>query len=287
MRLMKLISSYFKRIFSLPLFYLSILGITAICLFGAYTDGNPFVVQSFQNSLFISSYRNLIVLFAALPFSSVYCREWKERSAYYIVSRTSASESIIAYILVQVIVSFITVFVGMFLSVGILYITLPDFVDTSYVYKETFTQYINEKDGLFFLFILIYHYSVSVAAWSASGLMVSAFFMNSYIAVCSPLVVSYILELFTIGTGKYTDLWTMSISFATIAQAVMENPELLILDEPLNGLDKEGVEDMRKYLLNLKKDGKTIIIASHSAEDIDVLCDNVYEMEKGRIKKIR
>ena len=49
-----------------------------------------------------------------------------------------------------------------------------------------------------------------------------------------------------------------------LAQAVMENPELLILDEPLNGLDKEGVEDMRKYLLNLKKDGKTIIIASHS-----------------------
>ena len=72
-----------------------------------------------------------------------------------------------------------------------------------------------------------------------------------------------------------------------LAQAIMENPELLILDEPMNGLDKEGVEDMRKYLLNLKKDGKTILIASHSAEDIDVLCDNVYEMERGRIKKIR
>ena len=66
-----------------------------------------------------------------------------------------------------------------------------------------------------------------------------------------------------------------------LAQAMMENPELFILDEPMNGLDKEGVEDMRRYLLNLKKEGKTILLASHSAEDIAVLCDTVWEMDKG------
>lgn len=72
-----------------------------------------------------------------------------------------------------------------------------------------------------------------------------------------------------------------------LTQAIMENPDLLILDEPMNGLDKEGVADMRQYLLNLKEQGKTILIASHSAEDIDVLCDTVYEMDKGRLEKIR
>ena len=72
-----------------------------------------------------------------------------------------------------------------------------------------------------------------------------------------------------------------------LAQAIMENPDLLILDEPMNGLDKDGVADMRNYLLNLKEQGKTILIASHSAEDIDVLCDTVYEMDKGRLEKIR
>lgn len=66
-----------------------------------------------------------------------------------------------------------------------------------------------------------------------------------------------------------------------LAQAIMENPDLLILDEPMNGLDKDGVADMRKYLLDLKKQGKTIIIASHSAEDIEILCDTVCEMDKG------
>lgn len=65
------------------------------------------------------------------------------------------------------------------------------------------------------------------------------------------------------------------------AQAIMEDPSLLILDEPMNGLDKDGVRDMRQYLLSLKKAGKTILIASHSAEDIEVLCDTVCEMDKG------
>ena len=72
-----------------------------------------------------------------------------------------------------------------------------------------------------------------------------------------------------------------------LAQAVMEDPELLILDEPMNGLDKDGVKDMRQYLLDLKAQGKTILIASHSAEDIDVLCDTVCEMDKGRLEQIR
>jgi len=72
-----------------------------------------------------------------------------------------------------------------------------------------------------------------------------------------------------------------------LAQAIMENPDILILDEPMNGLDKEGVEDMRRYLLDFKKQGKTIIIASHSTEDIEVLCDTVSEMDKGMLTKIR
>ena len=53
--------------------------------------------------------------------------------------------------------------------------------------------------------------------------------------------------------------------------------------EPMNGLDKDGVQDMRRYLLHLKEQGKTILLASHSAEDISVLCDTVCEMDKGKL----
>ena len=72
-----------------------------------------------------------------------------------------------------------------------------------------------------------------------------------------------------------------------LAQAIMENPDILILDEPMNGLDKEGVADMRKYLLNLKEQGKTILLASHSAEDIEILCNTVCEMDKGRLTVVK
>lgn len=72
-----------------------------------------------------------------------------------------------------------------------------------------------------------------------------------------------------------------------LAQAIMENPDILILDEPMNGLDKDGVSDMRKYLLEFKEQGKTILIASHSAEDIEILCDTVCEMDKGVLTKIK
>lgn len=72
-----------------------------------------------------------------------------------------------------------------------------------------------------------------------------------------------------------------------IAQAIMEEPDILILDEPMNGLDKEGVVDIRKLFLNLKKKGKTMVIASHNTEDIAILCDRVFEMEHGVLIECR
>ncbi|MDD2960044.1 MAG: ATP-binding cassette domain-containing protein [Lachnospiraceae bacterium] len=72
-----------------------------------------------------------------------------------------------------------------------------------------------------------------------------------------------------------------------IAQAIMENPEFLILDEPFNGLDKHGVEEIRKILLDQKKAGKTILLASHNEEDIRILCDQVYEMDAGVLTLLR
>lgn len=68
-----------------------------------------------------------------------------------------------------------------------------------------------------------------------------------------------------------------------IAQAIMEKPKLLILDEPMNGLDNHGVEHIRSVLLSLKEKGVTIILASHFKEDISYLCDEVYQMDAGNL----
>lgn len=71
-----------------------------------------------------------------------------------------------------------------------------------------------------------------------------------------------------------------------IAQAIMENPKLLILDEPMNGLDESGVADIRNLLIDLKSKGVTILLASHNSEDIQLLCDSVYRMEKGMLSTV-
>jgi ABC-2 type transport system ATP-binding protein len=72
-----------------------------------------------------------------------------------------------------------------------------------------------------------------------------------------------------------------------IAQAIMENPSILVLDEPLNGLDKSGVAEMRSLIKSLRDKGKTMLLASHNQADIDELCDTVCEMDGGVLTVVK
>lgn len=80
------------------------------------------------------------------------------------------------------------------------------------------------------------------------------------------------------GVGKYSTGMKQRLG---IAQAIMENPDILILDEPMNGLDENMVNDMRTLFSRLREEGKLIIITSHICEDIDILCDEVYQVKNG------
>lgn len=70
-----------------------------------------------------------------------------------------------------------------------------------------------------------------------------------------------------------------------LAQAFMSNPELIILDEPTNALDEASVNNLRLRILDEKRKGATILLASHSAADIHILCDEIIYMESGKIAK--
>lgn len=70
-----------------------------------------------------------------------------------------------------------------------------------------------------------------------------------------------------------------------IAQAIMEDQEILLLDEPMSGLDIKGMENIRNLLLKLKHEGKTILIATHNKDDVEMLCDYVYEMKEGNLQR--
>lgn len=84
---------------------------------------------------------------------------------------------------------------------------------------------------------------------------------------------------------KYKNYSTGMKQKLKLAQALMEKPSVLILDEPFNGLDQESVSYFREELLKLKQKGVTMIITSHFWEDIEKLCDIVYEMKDGVLKK--
>lgn len=87
--------------------------------------------------------------------------------------------------------------------------------------------------------------------------------------------------------GKKVKKYSMGMrQRLAIAQAVMEKQQIQILDEPMNGLDKSGVEEIRQLLLELKERENTILIASHNPMDMELLCDSIYEMDSGTLNKI-
>lgn len=71
-----------------------------------------------------------------------------------------------------------------------------------------------------------------------------------------------------------------------IAQALLEDPPVLLLDEPLNGLDFESIKRIYNILEDQKKNGKIILVASHHEEDIRLLCDQVYWLKDGELCRI-
>lgn len=83
--------------------------------------------------------------------------------------------------------------------------------------------------------------------------------------------------------GKFSVGMKQRLAFA---QAIMESPKLLLLDEPFSGLDEDGVELVRNLIMQLnKKDGVTVLITSHIKEDIQVLCSRTFRIASGEVTK--
>ena len=72
-----------------------------------------------------------------------------------------------------------------------------------------------------------------------------------------------------------------------IAQAIMEDQDIIILDEPTNGLDEGGIKDIHKLIMDLKKKGKLVLLASHNKDDLNLLCDELYKIQSGKIEKLK
>lgn len=92
-----------------------------------------------------------------------------------------------------------------------------------------------------------------------------------------------VLDLEKIKSGKKNSMsmrWHLGIT-----QDIMKNQEEIILDVPVNGLDTNGIQQVKKLLVELKEQGRTILLVSHNYEDIEELCDVIYEMSMGKIQQ--
>ena len=98
-------------------------------------------------------------------------------------------------------------------------------------------------------------------------------------------IINWLTELNVDGNKKYKEYSLGMKQKLAIIQAIMEDPKIIILDEPFNGLDKKSHQQMINILKKIKKE-KIIIIASHIEKDINELCDIVYEIQNGFIKRI-
>ena len=96
-----------------------------------------------------------------------------------------------------------------------------------------------------------------------------------------------IVGLFNDKDKKYGDYSLGMRQKLSIAQALMENPKVIILDEPFNGIDRESVKKIQEELIRRKENGTLIIITTHIHEDIDELCDKVLYLENGKLNDKR
>lgn len=87
------------------------------------------------------------------------------------------------------------------------------------------------------------------------------------------------------GDKKYKEYSLGMKQRLRIAQTIMEDQKIIILDEPANGIDKNGLDDIHKIIVEEKEKDKIILLASHDLDDLNLLCDEIYLIENGVIIK--
>jgi ABC-2 type transport system ATP-binding protein len=103
---------------------------------------------------------------------------------------------------------------------------------------------------------------------------------------CHETDINRVLGLTNLLTRKHSKFMTLSLGMKQrlgIASALLGDPDVLVLDEPTNGLDPEGIAEIREIILKEAENGKTIIIASHILDEVEKVCSHVAILKKGKV----
>ena len=210
-----MLRAYLYKLIRSPLLYAGIAGVMAVCSIrlipGAFKGGD--VVNEMSLIIGIDGNRKMFVIMGALPFAANFAEEWNTIAINHYVIRTKPRKYAAANVVTCVLSSIVTVFVGMTVFAGIYSLFYPFYIPTNNPPAPPYG--VLEKLGFPFLSMSanLFIFSVSCAMWSAMGLMLSAFFPNKYIAICSPFIFSYAVERLTMQLPTQLNLYHISLSY--------------------------------------------------------------------------
>ena len=215
---MRIYRAYFYKLIRNPLFYIGIVGVALLCVSRLIPlNKNIYrldrVYFEIDLLLDIATVRKMIAILGALPFAANFADEWTSRVTIGCVSRCGVSRYAVSNVVMCFISSLVTVFIGMLLyAVGCSFFA-PVFVDTPNslgLLGETLL-----RGGLPWVYIMyrVFVFAASCAMWSVMGMLLTSFFPNKFVGICTPFVASYVVERITMQFSSPFNLWYVSLGY--------------------------------------------------------------------------
>lgn len=200
------------------------MGVFAVCLLnlnGIFINEHTTVLERIDLFLDLDAFRKLVTIFTAVPFTANFADEWKHNITTSCISRKGIKKYALSNLSFCVITAFLAVFIGIMLYM-LLAAAFSEF-DRPGKYFDDILPYSELMDtGVRWLYpvLRVVVFSASCAVWCSMGLMLSAIVPNKYIAICSPVVASYVIEQMLFQSSKYINPVTLSLSNCRIGSSV-------------------------------------------------------------------
>lgn len=206
--------AYVYKIIRSPLLYIGLLGVIGTCCLrlipSAFKGGDVLMEMEIVRSL--DGYRKIFVILGALPFAASFSEEWNCLVTTNCITRKDIRKYSAANVMMCFISSLLVIFVGMMIFALIYSMSYPLYNSNGGSLKLPYGILTAKGFPLLDLAARTFVFAASCAMWSVTGLMLSAFFPSSYIAICAPFVFSYLVERVTMNFIDEFNLWSLSAS---------------------------------------------------------------------------
>lgn len=217
-----MLRAYMYKLLRSPLMWLGIFGSASLMVFAmCCSSAMPAKDVEMRLGLFldVDVYRKIIAVFAALPFAANFADEWNNGVTNQLITRVGVKKYAVTNAAICFVTSFLAVFAGIMIFLigySFFYPVYSEGNERAWPYAELLSS------GLPWIYIILrtFFFSLNCAVWSMMGLMLSAFFPNKYVAICSPLIACYAVERITIQFPDIFNLWYLSLSINTIGNSV-------------------------------------------------------------------